>query len=292
MRDMSSEYGREWDQYVYIYIYVIVGLWLRGCVRCVVYHLSLWCRRVWIQAPPIICVYTQHACDKTSVHGTCERIVFLSHSLSFFLSFSRSRFLFFFLLPFFFYHDVTRFFFHFLSLSFTWGIFYRSFFLFFLISFFPPFFYHRRSSRSAIQRIRTKRVYVFICVHIPRGSDIMCGIQYPLLLHAYAISLFFFFFFSRLFSFLRFLFLPHGGFHFPFCFSFLHSINFVRIGFFLWRPSNFESMIAIFIVFFVYLFSISLKSNENTYMEIIDGNRNEWSNRKLVLKYFADSDYY
>lgn len=217
---------------------------------------------------------------------------FLIPFFIFFLSFSRSRFLFFSLLPFFFItmsHDSSFIFFRFRLLGESSIV---LFFFFFLISFFPPFFYHRRSSRSAIQRIRTKRVYVFICVHIPRGSDIMCGIQYPLLLHAYAISLFFFFFFSRLFSFLRFLFLPHGGFHFPFCFSFLHSINFVRIGFFLWRPSNFESMIAIFIVFFVYLFSISLKSNENTYMEIIDGNRNEWSNRKLVLKYFADSDYY
>lgn len=43
-----------------------------------------------------------------------------------------------------------------------------------------------------------------------------------------------------------------------------------------------ESAIAIFIVFFVYLFSISLESSENIYMEIMGGNRNEWnrSNRK------------
>lgn len=114
-------------------------------------------------------------------------------------------------------------------------LFFFSLFFDFLL-FFPLFFYHRRSLRSAIQRIRMKRVYVFICVHIPRGSDIVYGIQYLLLLHAYAISLFFSF--SRLFSFLRFLFLPYSGFHFSRCFSFLHSINLVRIGFFLWRPSN------------------------------------------------------
>lgn len=128
-----------------------------------------------------------------------------------------------------------------LSLSFAFvylRILSYSFFLSFLIFFFFSrfFFYHRLSLRSAIQRIRMKRVYVFICVHIPRGSDIVYGIQYLLLLHAYAISLFFSF--SRLFSFLRFLFLPYSGFHFSRCFSFLHSINLVRIGFFLWRPSN------------------------------------------------------
>lgn len=123
-----------------------------------------------------------------------------------------------------------------LSLSFAFvylRILSYSFFLSFLIFFFFSrfFFYHRRSLRSAIQRIRMKRVYVFICVHIPRGSDIVYGIQYLLLLHAYAISLFFSF--SRLFSFLRFLFLPYSGFHFSRCFSSLHSINLVRIGFFL-----------------------------------------------------------
>lgn len=166
------------------------------------------------------------------------------------------------------------------------------FFPFFFNFFFPAFFLPQTFLAFRYTANKNEAcVCIYMCAYTTR---IWYHVWYTISTFVACLCYFsfFFFFFSRLFSFLRFLFLPHGGFHFPFCFSFLHSINFVRIGFFLWRPSNFESMIAIFIVFFVYLFSISLKSNENTYMEIIDGNRNEWSNRKLVLKYFADSDYY
>lgn len=180
-----------------------VSLWLCECVRCISSHISLW--RIWIQAPSIIYVYTQHVCDKTSIQGTCERIIFLSLSLSFFyLSFNlASSFWFpfsFFLLHTIFFITIS----HDSCFSFLHFCLFRDLLLFFSLSFwsssfFLPFSYYS-SSRSAIRN--KKRVYV--CVHILWGPDIVYSIQYLLLLHAYAISLFFS---LSLFSFLRFLFL-------------------------------------------------------------------------------------